>query len=288
MKFGFIRAEKANHAVATMCRILEVSRSGFYAWSKRTASKRSVEDSRLMAEIQAVFDEHKSRYGSPRVTKELRACGMRVGRKRVRRLMLLASLRAKQPKRWVRTTDSGHGLPVAPNLLNRQFAVEAPNRVWAADITYVPTRQGWLYLAVVLDLFSRAVVGWSMSRRIDQQLALDALDSALLKRKPKPGLIAHSDQGSQYAAIGYQNRLATHGMLCSMSRKGNCWDNAVVESFFGTLKGELLGAASAFQDADTAQLRVFEYIESYYNRRRRHSTLDYVSPLEYERNKVAA
>jgi len=287
VKFGFIRAQKAHHAVRTMCRVLEVSRSGFYAWSTRAASERSVEDSRLMAEIQVVFDEHKARYGSPRITRELRASGVRVGRHRVRRLMRLGSLKARQPRRFVRTTDSRHAHPVAPNLLNRQFTVEAPNRFWAADITYLPTRQGWLYLAVVLDLYSRAVVGWSMSTRIDQKLTLDALDSALIRRTPAPGLIAHSDQGVQYAGLDYQQLLRSRGAVCSMSRKGNCWDNAVVESFFGTLKNELLDSA-AFDSQQTAQTLVFEYIETYYNRRRRHSTLDYLSPLEYERENRAA
>lgn len=282
MKFDFIRTEKARHAVRTLCRVLEVSRSGFYAWCSRAASKRAVEDRRLMAQIEAVFAEHRARYGSPRITRELRAKGVRVGRHRVRRLMRLGALRTRRRRRWVRTTDSRHAHPVAPNLLARQFTVEAPNRVWAADITYLPTRQGWLYLAVVVDLFSRAVVGWSMSRRIDQRLTLDALESALLRRKPRRGLIAHSDQGTQYAAFDYQKRLGSFGAVCSMSRKGNCWDNAVVESFFGTLKNELLDSA-AFENVRIAQSEVFAYIEGYYNRRRRHSTLDYVSPLEYER-----
>ncbi len=236
-----------------------------------------------MAEIEAVFEEHQERYGSPRITRELRARGVRIGRHRVRRLMQLGSLRARpRRRRRVRTTDSRHAHPVAPNLLNRQFTVDAPNRVWAADLTYLPTRQGWLYLAVVIDLFSRAVVGWSMSRRIDQKLALDALDAALGRRKPPRGLIVHSDQGVQYAAIEYQNRLASLGAVCSMSRKGNCWDNAVVESFFATLKSELL-EKTAFENQRVAQTSVFSYIESYYNRQRRHSTLAYVSPMEYER-----
>jgi putative transposase len=281
VRFRFIRAEKANHAVRTMCRVLKVSPSGFYAWCKRPPSKRSIEDSRLTAEVQAIFDEHKARYGSPRITEELQANSIRIGRQRVRKLMRLASLRAKQPRSWVRTTDSRHGHPVAPNLLNRQFAVDEPNRVWVGDITYLPTKQGWLYLAVLVDLFSRAVVGWSMSRRIDQKLTLDALDAALLRRRVRPGLIMHSDQGAQYAAGDYRARLAQRGMICSMSRKGNCWDNAVAESFFATLKNELL-IGGAFVDHASARALVFEYIETYYNRRRRHSTLGYLSPAAYE------
>jgi transposase InsO family protein len=270
-----------------LCRVLEVSRSGFYAWCKRPLCKRAVEDSLLAAQIQTVFDEHKSRYGSIRIVRELKAEGIIIGRHRARKIMRLTNLRARQPRGWKRTTDSRHGLPVAPNLLNRQFTVAAPNRAWVSDITYLPTRQGWLYLAVVIDLFSRAVVGWSMSRRIDQKLTLDALDSAYISRKPEPGLIVHSDQGVQYAAADYQLRLRSRGALCSMSRKGDCWDNAVAESFFGTLKTELLGDG-AFDDRASASRLVFEYVEAYYNRRRRHSTLDYVSPAEYESIQKAA
>jgi len=241
----------------------------------------------LAAQIQTVFDEHKGRYGSTRIVRELKAEGITIGRHRARKIMRLTNLRGRQPRGWKRTTDSRHGYPVAPNLLNREFTVAAPNRVWVSDITYLPTREGWLYLAIVIDLFSRAVVGWSMSRRIDQKLALDALDAAFVTRKPEPGLIAHSDQGVQYAATAYQLRLRSHAALCSMSRKGDCWDNAVAESFFSTLKTELLGDA-VFESRAAATRLVFEYIEAYYNRRRRHSTLDYVSPADYERMQKAA
>jgi len=282
MKFVFIRAEKANHALATLCRVVGVQRSSFYAWCNRPESQRSVDDSKLAAEIEAVFHEHKSRYGSVRITRELRAKGVRVGRHRVRRLMRLTSLQARRRRAWIRTTDSRHAHPKAPNLLKRRFQIDQPNRVWAADITYLPTRCGWIYLAVVLDLFSRAVVGWSMSRRIDEKLVVDALDAALTQRTPLPGAIMHSDQGVQYAAAGHQQRLKAHEMSCSMSRKGDCWDNAVVESFFATLKRELLGD-EVFADHQAARTLVFEYIETYYNRRRLHSTLGYVSPMEYER-----
>lgn len=281
MKFDWIRVQKAFHAVRTLCRVLDVSRSGFYAWWRRSASQRSIDDSRIVAEVAAVFDEHKGRYGSVRITRELRASGVRVGRHRVRRLMRQAAMRVRCRRRWVRTTNSRHQYPIAPNLLARNFTVDAPNRVWVADITYLPTKNGWLYLAVVLDLYSRAIVGWSMSRRIDGKLTLDALDAAVMRRAVEPGLIAHSDRGSQYAATEYQKRLQRHGMVCSMSRKGDCWDNAVVESFFATLKLELLGD-DAFVDHASAQRLVFEYIEAYYNRRRRHSTLGYVSPAAYE------
>lgn len=282
MKSDWIRVQKAFHAVRTLCRVLDVSRSGFYAWSRRPASQRCIDDSRIVANVAAIFEEHKGRYGSVRITRELRAGGMRVGRHRVRRLMRQAALRVRRCRRWVRTTDSRHRYPIAPNLLARNFAVDAPNRAWVADITYLPTRAGWLYLAVILDLYSRAVVGWSMSRRIDGKLTLDALDAALMRRRVEPGLIAHSDRGTQYAAGEYQRRLHQHGMICSMSRKGDCWDNAVAESFFATLKLELLGD-DIFADHATAQRLVFEYIEAYYNRRRRHSTLGYVSPAAYEK-----
>jgi transposase InsO family protein len=235
----------------------------------------------LVAEVAAIFDENKRRYGSQRILRELRGNGVRIGRHRVRRLMHQIGLRARRRRRWVRTTDSRHSHPIAANLLARNFTVDAPNRAWVADITYLPTKTGWLYLAVVIDLFSRAVVGWSMSRRIDGKLTLDALDSALFHRRPEAGLIAHSDRGTQYAATEYQERLQQHGLICSMSRKGDCWDNAVAESFFATLKVELLGD-DVFADQATAQKIVFEYIETYYNRRRRHSTLGYVSPAAYE------
>lgn len=267
--------------MTTLCRVLEVSRSGFYAWCERAPSKRAIEDSVLAAQIQDVFDEHKARYGSIRIVRELKAEGVTVGRHRARKIMRLTNLRARQPRGWKRTTDSRHGYPIAPNLLKREFTVAAPNRAWASDITYLPTREGWLYLAIVIDLYSRIVAGWSMRHRIDQKLTIDALDSAFMKRAPKPGLIVHSDQGVQYAATEYQIRLRAHGALCSMSRKGDCWDNAVAESFFATLKIELLGDG-IFEDRATATRLVFEYIEAYYNRRRRHSTLNYVSPVEYE------
>jgi len=281
VKFDFIRVQKAFHAVRTLCRVLGVSRSGFYAWWRRPASQRAIDDSRLVAEVAAIFDENKRRYGSQRILRELRGNGVRIGRHRVRRLMRQIGLRARRRRRWVRTTDSRHSHPIAANLLARNFTVDAPNRAWVADITYLPTKTGWLYLAVVIDLFSRAVVGWSMSRRIDGKLTLDALDSALFHRRPEAGLIAHSDRGTQYAATEYQERLQQHGLICSMSRKGDCWDNAVAESFFATLKVELLGD-DVFADQATAQKIVFEYIETYYNRRRRHSTLGYVSPAAYE------
>ncbi|MFP2962870.1 IS3 family transposase, partial [Myxococcus sp. 1LA] len=221
-------------------------------------------------------------YGSPRVHAELRAKGRRVSRKRVARLMGQQGLAARRTRRFVHTTDSRHTQPVASNVLARDFSADAPNRTWVTDITYVWTRQGWLYLAVVLDLFSRLVVGWAMGEFIDRHLVLGALDMALKRRRPPRGLLHHSDRGSQYSSEDYQRALASRGIECSMSRKGNCWDNAVAESFFSTLKMELVHDAD-FATRDQARAALFEYIEVFYNRQRRHSTLGYVSPVEYER-----
>ena len=240
MKFDFIHAKKASYPVAVLCEQLGVSRSGYYAWAKRAESPRSRSDRELGLEVAAVHQESRGRYGSPRVHAELRARGRHVARKRVARLMRQQGLAARRRRRFVRTTDSAHRQPVADNLLARQFSPGQPNCTWATDITYVATRQGWLYLAVVLDLFSRQVVGWAMGQTIDTQLVLGALDMALKSRKPPQGLLHHSDRGSQYASADYQRALEQRGIRCSMSRKGNCWDNAVVESFFSSLKMELV------------------------------------------------
>ena len=281
MKFGFIDAKKADYPVALLCQHLDVSRSGYYAWTKRPESQRDKSDRALSVEVAAVHQESRSRYGSPRVHAELRARGRRVSRKRVARLMRQQGLRARPRRRFVRTTDSAHSHPVAPNTLDRKFEPDAPNSTWAGDITYVWTAEGWLYLAVLLDLFSRKVVGWAMSEKLDRELVLSALDMALLGR-PAPAL-HHSDRGSQYASEDYRRLLEQRGITCSMSRKGNCWDNAVVESFFSTLKQELV-YLSTFKTRQQAQLALFEYIEVFYNRKRRHSSLGYLSPVEYERS----
>lgn len=281
MKFGFIDAKKASYPVALLCQHLDVSRSGYYAWAKRPESQRDRSDRALSVEVAAVHQESRSRYGSPRVHAELRARGQRVSRKRVARLMRQQGLRARPGRRFVRTTDSAHSHPVAPNALDRKFEPPQPNGSWAGDITYVWTAEGWLYLAVLLDLFSRKVVGWAMSEKIDRELVLSALDMALLGR-PAPAL-HHSDRGSQYASEDYRRLLEQRGITCSMSRKGNCWDNAVVESFFSSLKQELV-YLSTFKTRQEAQLALFEYIEVFYNRKRRHSSLGYLSPVEYERS----
>jgi transposase InsO family protein len=281
MRFEFIAAEKANYPIRLMCRVLQVSRGGFYAWLKRPAAAHSFKDQRLAVEIAAIYQEHRGRYGSPRVHVELRDRGYRTGRKRVARLMREQSLRARHRRRYRTTTDSRHGLPISPNVLARQFIAAAPNRAWVTDITYIWTVEGWLYLAVMLDLFSRRVVGFALSDRIDLQLARDALMMAIGQRQPALGLLHHSDRGSQYASYRYQQMLDEHDMVCSMSRRGDCWDNAVAESFFATLKVELV-YRSQWRSRAQACTAIFEYIELYYNRRRKHSALGYRSPVEFE------
>ena len=281
MKFAFILREKAHFPVWYSCAVLEVSRSGFYAWCARPVAPRTQATQRLAVAVAAIHAESKQRYGSVRVQRELRAQGQRVGRHRVARLMQQQGLRAREKRRFQTTTDSRHGLPVAANVLARQFTVAAPNLTWVTDITYIWTREGWLYLAVILDLFSRRVVGWSMSESITRQLTLDALEAALRQRRPLPGLLHHSDRGSQYASGDYQARLAAHGLVGSMSRRGNCWDNAVAESFFSTLKIELVYTTDWATRAD-ARAAVFEYLEIFYNSYRRHSSLGYLSPAAFE------
>ncbi len=287
MRFEFIDAQKAHFPIEFMCEQLGVSRSGFYAWKQRPESARQQEDQQLAEEVAKVHQESRGTYGSPRVHAEMRARGRKVSRKRVARLMKKQQLAARRKRRAVRTPDSNHENPVAPNVLERDFSPDQPNSTWATDITYVWTGEGWLYLAVVLDLFSRRVVGWSMSEHIDTQLVLGALEMALEGRQPPQGLIHHSDRGSQYASAEYRQALACRGIQCSMSRKGNCWDNAVVESFFSTLKMEPVYLTD-FTTRHQARSALFEYIEVFYNRRRRHSGLGYLSPWEYERTALPA
>jgi transposase InsO family protein len=265
-----------------------VSRAGFYAWRGRAPSAREREDVRLGVEVAAVFREHKRRYGSPRVHEELRSRGRRIGRKRVARLMGERGLRARTGRRrWPQTTDSRHGHPVAANLLARSFRVDEPDVGWVGDITYLPTAEGWLYLAVLLDLFSRKVVGYALSDRIDTELTLGALRRALVSRRPKAALLHHTDRGSQYASGAYRAELAAHGLVASMSRKGDCYDNAVAESFFSTLEFEL-GADAEWQTRDQAAAAVREYIDGFYNPVRRHSTIGGQSPIAFERRHAIA
>jgi transposase InsO family protein len=282
VKFNAIEAEKAKYPVSLMCRVLEVSRAGYYASRARPESNRTKANRQLAAKIRDVYDTSRRRYGSPRVHAELRVGGDKVGRHRVARMMRQEGLVARKKRRFRATTQSKHGEPVARNVLARNFAVEKLNQAWVGDITYLPTAEGWLYLAVLLDLCSKAVVGWAMSEELDASIALAALRMALERRRPASGLVHHSDRGVQYASESYRRALAANGLVPSMSRKGNCWDNAPAESFFGSLKVELVGDC-VFPSRAVARTEVFEYLEVFYNRIRRHSSLGYVSPTEFER-----
>lgn len=261
---------------------MKVSRAGYHGWLHRQPSRRDREEGELIEQIKVFHKESDETYGSPRILKDLRAAGVRCGRHRIARIMRKHGIRAEVKQRFVVTTDSKHNLPVAENLLDRQFETEKPNARWAGDITYIWTQEGWLYLAVILDLFSRRVVGWSMDKSIDRSLVQRALDAALSLRKPQAGLLCHSDRGSQYASGDYQKQLADAGIVCSMSRKGNCWDNAPSESFFASFKRELVHRYS-FKTREEARQAIFRWIEVWYNRKRRHSALGYISPEEFER-----
>lgn len=283
MKFAFIQAHAYEYHITTMCRVLEVSRTGCHAWTKRPPSARAVEDAALVVAIRVIHRTSRRTYGSPRVHEELKSNGKRHGKKRVARVMRGDGLRGKQARRYRATTDSHHTHAVAPNTLDRQFGVapRALNRAWVGDITYLWTAAGWLYLAVILDLASRRVIGWAMRHTLEEELTHAALTMALVGRTPGPGVLHHTDRGSQHAAGDYRDLLQEHRMACSMSRRGNCWDNAVAESFFATLKRELVDDAN-WQTRDEARTAVFEYIEVWYNQQRRHSSLGYLSPVAYE------
>lgn len=263
-----------------MCRVIEVSTGGYYDWRHRPAPSNEGAE-RLLVEIRTIHAESKRRYGSPRIHRKLRDRGIRCGKKRVARLMQEHGIRARRTRRFKATTDSKHTLPVAENVLDRQFEIDVPNARWGADITYIWTRQGWLYLAVVMDLFSRRIVGWSMQQTLARSLVVEALEMALTARHPAAGLLHHSDRGCQYASLDYQQLLRQAGCTCSMSRKGNCWDNAPVESFFSTLKMELVHERR-YRTREEARLEIFEFIEIWYNRERLHSSLGYLSPVAYE------
>jgi len=276
VKFAFIAAEKATYPVRVLCRTLAVSRAGFYAWHQRPPAARTQQDQRLSVEIQAIHAESRQRYGSPRVHAELRDRGQRLGRKRVARLMRQQNLCARRRRRFRVTTDSKHDFPVAPNVLARQFAVVAPDTAWVTDITYVRTWEGWLYLAVVMDLYSRRIVGWSTKPTLAQALVLDALLMAVRRRKPRHVLI-HSDQGSQFGSDAWRRFCRAHHLEPSMSRRGNCWDNVVAESFFSSLKKERI-KKRIYTTRELATAEINDYIETFYNRTRRHSHLSGVSP----------
>jgi len=284
--YGLIHAERASIPIARGCRVLGVSRSGYYKWLRAEPSTRVIEDAMLAAEVREVFNEHKGRYGAPRVRRALRRKGRRPSKKRVARVMRNLGLRGHTPRRFRRTTDSRHTKRIAPNLLKRNFDVSLPNRVLAGDITYIATTDGWLYLAVLLDLYSRRAVGWAMSDRIDTELVLSALHGAASTRDLEPNWIHHTDRDCRYGSDDYLAALKQLGGRPSMSRKGDCWDNAVSESFFATLEKELL-ATQPLQTRSTTRKQVAHYIESYYNLVRLHSHLDYVSPIEFETNSLS-
>ena len=264
-----------------MCRVFEVSRSGFYRWCKRPESRRQIENRRLDAHIKAIYMRNKGRYGSPKITAELRSQGWKVSKNRVARRMKQAGLKSVVRRKYRPTTDSKHSHPVAPNLLQRNFTASAPDRVWVTDITYIATQRGWLYLTVFLDLFSRLVVGWSLSSSLSKESVLTALHRAIARRNPTAGLIIHSDRGVQYACKAFRKIIKKHHFIQSMSRKADCWDNAVAESFFSILKSELVHR-QRFVGPKDALRSIFEYIEVFYNGRRKHSTLGYLSPVQYE------
>jgi transposase InsO family protein len=283
MTFRFIEEHREEWPVRLLCQTLQVSPAGFYAWRQRPRSAQQQRRDALRVEIRAIHAEVKARYGSPRIHAELAARGQDCCVHTVAKLMREAGIAAKTARKFRCTTDSNHGLPVAENLLDRQFNPSAANEAWVADITYIPTHEGWLYLAAVEDLYSRMVVGWSMAEHMESRLVVDALAMAVQRRLPGEELLAHSDRGSQYASEHYQLLLAKHGIACSMSRRGNCWDNAPMESFFASLKKELVHDAG-FATRAEARAALFEYIEVFYNGQRRHSSLGYVSPAEYEQS----
>lgn len=281
--YRFIDAEKATWPVRLLCRVLDVARSAYYDWAEAELCKRAQEDAVLSVHIRAIHRRGRGTYGSPRVHAELRAGGHTVGRHRVARLMRELDLTGNPKRRFKGcTTDSKHDHKVADNLLNRNFVADEPNRAWVGDITYLPTKLGWVYLAVIIDLFSRKVVGWALETHMQTDLCLAALNQARATRQPPPGLIHHSDRGSQYTSAAYQSALAASGLVPSMSRKGNCWDNAVAESFFGTLEQELGQPPGLWADVHEARRAVSDYIHGFYNLQRRHSVLGYTSPVEFE------
>ena len=283
MKFALIDAEKANYPIAAMCAWLRVSRAGYYAWRKRPESNHAKEDRHLALLVRESHERSKGRYGSPRVHRELARNGVRTSRKRVVRLMQAEQLVARPRRRYKCTTMSDHDQPVAANLLDRRFEAEAPNQRWVCDTTelYIGESRSKLYLAAILDLFARFVVGWAMSAVNDRHLTLKALEMAVRRRCPEAGLLHHSDQGSTYASEDYQRELEKHGITCSMSRKGNCYDNAAMESWFSTVKSEL---GENFESYGAAKAELFDYIEVFYNQRRLHSSIGYATPAEHERS----
>ena len=280
-----IDTERKAYSISLLCEVLQVSRTGYYSWRTRGKSARQKEYDSLIPVVKQAHKISQATYGARRISEEVEAHGIPCSRVKAKTLMRLAGVSAKQKKKFKVTTDSKHNLPVAPNLLNREFEVATPDQVYVSDITYIWTSEGWLYLAIVLDLFSRQVVGWSLNSRMSRKLIMDALQMAIWRRRPASGLLFHSDRGSQYCSADFQKMLKQHKMISSMSRKGNCWDNAVAESFFGSLKTERV-FFSNYTTRDEARKDIVDYIEMFYNSRRRHSYLGYVSPKEFEKRQL--
>ena len=287
MKYWFIDRYRSSHGVQRMCRVIGASRSGYYGWKRQPQSKRQKENEKILMEIKESHKNSHRAYGSPRITEDIHANGTKCGKNRVARLMKVHGIIAKAKKKFKATTNSKHNLPVAENLLNQDFVAEKPNTVWVSDITYIWTLEGWLYLAVILDLYSRQVVGWAMSDKLTANFVIKALHQAIGRRNPVRGCILHSDRGVQYASADFRDVLNSHGFIQSMSRKGNCYDNAVAESFFHTLKIEHVYDYRYETRAEAIQ-SVFEYIEVFYNRQRRHSAIGYRSPVSFELDTMAA
>ncbi len=287
MKYIFIENHRSSFAVEKMCRALKISKSGYYAWRDKPKSMRDLANDKLDHHIRTIYEQNKGRCGSPRITEALNEQGIACSKNRIADRMRKNDIKAKTKKRFKVTTNSKHNHPIATNLLNQDFTAQHPNQIWASDITYIWTREGWLYLAVILDLFSRRIVGWAMSNRLGQELVLNAFQQALWRRRPGHGIIFHSDQGVQYACTAFRNLLKEYKFIQSMSGRGNCYDNAVVESFFHTLKTELV-YFETYHTREEARSSIFEYIELYYNKIRLHSTLKYCSPVKFEQRWIDA
>jgi putative transposase len=290
MKYWVIRETAKEHktySITKMCRILNVSHSGYYEWRGRGESRRKKKDLELKEKIRATYEQNKKRYGSPRIHDALDLQGIKCSKKRIERLMREMGIQAKHKRQFKVTTKSNHDYPVANNLLDRNFQADAPNQKWVADITYIRTFEGWLYLAAVMDLYSRKIIGWAMAETMTATLATTALEMAIQRRHPLKGLLHHSDRGVQYASKAYQKILKKYGTVCSMSRKGNCWDNAPMESFFSTLKAECI-AGKIYLNRILAKREIFEYIEVYYNRKRLHSAIGSMIPDNYENQRKCA
>lgn len=281
MRYAFIESHRAEFTVERMCKILQVSRSGYYDWRSRKPSRRTQENDVLRNELVLIHQQSRETYGGRKLWQELLARGYHCGRHRAERLRRACGLESRRRKRFKRAYEAKKTAPPAPNLLDQRFVADAPDQVWVGDITFVPTRNGWLYLAILLDLFSRKIIGWSMSSSPSADLVMNALEMGVQRRRPKAGLIHHTDQGSQYTSTRYQERLMELGAIASMSRKGNCYDNAVAESFFSSLKAELIHHKS-YRNSDEARSEIFEFIEVFYNRQRLHQSLDYRTPVQYE------